>query len=286
MFILAKRNILIYFKDKTGVFFSLLSVLIVVALFVLFLGDNLTSSYEHVMEDASVIINHWIFAGILGVASVTTTLGAFSVMMNDKVHKISKDFYTSPIQKSRIVAGYALGAFFIGSIMSVIIFIILILYSALIGDHMMSVLTMLKVLGVLLFSVMLNAFMLFFMTTFIKTNQAFNAISTMMGTLIGFLMGIYVPIGLLPTPVQRVIQFFPQSHTTMLFRQFFLEGISEDTFYPVEYFQYFQESMGIVYIINDSQFTRLGSVLFLGMAALCFLILSIWRASKNMSSTK
>jgi len=286
MFILAKRNVLIYFKDRAGVLFSLLSVLIVIALFVLFLGDNLTSYYEYVVEDASVVINYWIFAGILGVASVTTTLAAFSVMMNDKVHKTNKDFYTSPIQKSRIVAGYALGAFFVGSIMSIIIFIILIMYGALIGDQMMSALTILKVLAVLLFSVMLNAFMLFFMTTFIKTSQAFNAISTIMGTLIGFLMGIYVPIGSLPTSVQRIIQFFPQSHITMLFRQFFLEGISEDAFYSVELFEYFRESMGVVYVINDSQFTRLGSVLFLGVSALCFLILSIWRASKSMSSTK
>ena len=281
MFILAKRNVLIYFRDKAGVFFSLLSVLIVIALFVLFLGDNLTSAYEQVMEDAALIINNWIFAGILGVATVTTTLGAFSVMMNDKVQKVSKDFYTSPIQKSRIVAGYALGAFFVGSMMSVIILIILTLYNALIGGHVMSALNLLKVMGVLLFSVMLNAFTLFFLTTFIKTSQAFNAISTIIGTLIGFLMGIYVPIGTLPSPVQSVIRFFPQSHTTVLFRQFFLEGIAEDAFAMTEYAQYFQESMGVVYVINDYQLTRLDSVLILGIATLCFLALSIWRMSRK-----
>ena len=281
MFVLAKRNILIYFKDKTGVLFSLISVLIVIALFVLFLGDNLTSYYEHLTEDASELINNWVFAGILGVASVTTTLGAFSVMMNDKANKISKDFYTSPIQKSRIVAGYALGAFFVGSVMSMIIFIILTIYGAILGNGMMTILNMLKVIGVLLFSVMLNAFVLFFLTTFIKTNQAFNAVSTIMGTLIGFLMGIYVPIGTLPTSVQRVIQFFPQSHTTMLFRQFYLESVMEDAFTAVEYSEYFQESMGVVYVINDYQFTRLDSVLILAGAAICFLILSILRASKK-----
>lgn len=281
MFTLAKRNILIYFRDKMGVFFSLLSVLIVIALFVLFLGDNLTTHYEHMVEDAAILINNWVFAGILGVTTVTTTLGAFSVMMNDKVHEVNKDFYISPIKKSRIVAGYALSAFFVGSLMSMIIFIILTLYSALIGDHVMSIFNMLRVIGVLLLSVMLNAFMLFFFTTFIKTSQAFNAISTMMGTLIGFLMGIYVPIGTLPTPVQRFIQFFPQSHTTLLFRQFFLAGIAEDAFPATEYAQYFRESMGVVYVINDYQFTRLDSLLILGAAALCFLILSIWRVSKR-----
>ncbi len=39
MIAFAKRNILLYFRDKTTVFFSLLAVIILIALYVLFLGD-------------------------------------------------------------------------------------------------------------------------------------------------------------------------------------------------------------------------------------------------------
>jgi multidrug/hemolysin transport system permease protein len=116
----------------------------------------------------------------------------------------------------------------------------------------MSALNVLRTLGVLLLSVMLNSFILFFVTTFIKTNQAFGAISTIMGTLIGFMMGIYVPMGNLPDTIQSVIRFFPQSHTTMLFRQFFVDGIAEEAFshIPGEYLMQFREDMGVIYIIN------------------------------------
>jgi len=280
---LAMRNVLIYFRDKLGVFFSLLSVLLIIALFVLFLGNNFTADYGGNIEEVSEVVNNWIFAGILGVTTVTTTLGAFVVMVNDKVHHIYKDFYSTPVQRYRIVAGYALGAFVVGTIMSMIIFVVLIAYNAVMGNHVMSALNMLITTGVLLLSVLLNAFMIFFFTMFIKTNQAFGAISTILGTLIGFMMGIYVPMGDLPDPIQTLIRFFPQSHTTVLFRQLFIDGIAEDAFshIPAEYLQEFQEAMGVIYVINGYQLTMMDSVLILAGASLIFFLLSIWRMSRR-----
>jgi len=283
MTILATRNVLIYFRDKIGVLFSLLSVLLIIALFVLFLGNSFVANHGGNIEGISQVVDNWIFAGILGVTTVTTTLGAYVVMVNDKVHHFYKDFYSTPIKKYRVVAGYALGAFVVGTIMSMIIFIVLISYNAVMGNHVMSALNMLKTTGVLLLSVLLNAFMIFFFTMFIKTNHAFAAISTVLGTLIGFMMGIYVPMGDLPSPIQTFIQFFPQSHTTILFRQLFTAGIAETTFsyIPAMYLQEFQEAMGVIYVINGHQLTMMDSVLVLAVTTVVFFLLSVWRMSKR-----
>ncbi|MCL2865886.1 MAG: ABC transporter permease [Lachnospiraceae bacterium] len=283
MLTLAKRNLLIYFRDKMGVFFSLLSVLLIIALFVLFLSNTFSQEYGGDIEEVSKVVNNWIFAGILGVTTVTTTKGAFVVMVNDKVSHIYKDFYSTPVQRYRIVAGYALGAFFVGTIMSVIIFVVLISYNAIIGSHVMSVLNMLKTIGVILLSVLLNAFMIFFFTMFIKTNQAFAAISTILGTLIGFMMGIYVPMGELPGVVQSLIRFFPQSYTTKLFRRLFIDGIAEDAFshIPAQYLQQFQEDMGVIYVINGYQLTMFDGVLVLAATSIIFFFLSVWRMSRR-----
>ena len=283
---LAMRNVRIYFRDKLGVFFSLLSVLLIIALFVLFLGNNFSDYYNingGNSDEITEVINNWIFAGILGVTTVTTTLGAFVVMVNDKVHHLYKDFYSTPVKRYRIVAGYALGAFVVGTIMSIIIFVVLIGYNIIMGNHVMPIINMLITMGVLLLSVALNAFMIFFFTMFIKTNQAFGAISTILGTLIGFMMAIYVPIGNLPGPIQTLIRFFPQSHTTLLFRKMFIDGIAENAFshIPADYLQEFQENMGVIYIINDYQLTILDSVLFLLGSTLLFFLLSIWRMSRR-----
>jgi len=280
---LAMRNVLLYFRDKIGVFFSLLSVLLIIALFVLFLGNTFAADYGGSIDEVSEVVNNWIFAGILGVTTVTTTQGAFVVMVNDKVHHLYKDFYSTPVKRYRIVAGYALGAFIVGTIMSMTIFVVLITYNAVMGNHVMSALNMLITTGVLLLSVILNAFMIFFFTMYIKTNQAYGAISTILGTLIGFMMGIYVPMGDLPGSIQTLIRFFPQSHTTKLFRQLFIQGIAENAFshIPDDYLIEFQESMGVIYVINGYQLTMVDSVLVLAGASLLFFLLSVWRMSRR-----
>jgi len=287
MITLAMRNVLIYFRDKIGVFFSLLSVLLIIVLFILFLSNTFSNNFvtDHGgnPEEVAEVINNWIFAGILGVTTVSTTLGAFVVMVNDKVSHVYKDFYSTPVQRYRIVGGYALGAFVVGTIMSTIVFFLLIAYNVVTGGHVMSFLNMLITMAVLLLSVLLNAFMIFFFTMFIKTNQAFGAISTILGTLIGFMMGIYVPMGELPEAIQTLIRFFPQSHTTILFRQLFVDGIAENAFahIPAEYLQEFQESMGVIYVINNYQLTMLDSILLLAVSSIIFFFLSVWRMSRK-----
>ena len=78
----AKRNILLFFRDKATVFFSLLSPLIVLMLYVFFLGDlqvMTVKSYfpEGVQVDEKLIsafVDSWLIAGIMCVSSLTVAL--------------------------------------------------------------------------------------------------------------------------------------------------------------------------------------------------------------------
>ena len=70
------------------------------------------------IENAQLLMNNWLIAGILAVASTTTTMGAFGVMVEDKAKKIYKDFYSSPITRASITGGYLTSAFIIGVLMS------------------------------------------------------------------------------------------------------------------------------------------------------------------------
>ena len=77
-----KRNILLYFRDRISVFFSLLSTLIVLTLMIAFLGQgNIDSTiqvlgtglkYEAVHASSLIII--WTIAGILVVNAVSIWL--------------------------------------------------------------------------------------------------------------------------------------------------------------------------------------------------------------------
>ena len=88
-----KRNLLVFFKDKASVFFSLLSVFIIIGMYALFLGDVWTSGMQDI-TGARNIMDCWIVAGLIAVTSVTTTMGAFGTMVEDKSKKIIKDIHS------------------------------------------------------------------------------------------------------------------------------------------------------------------------------------------------
>ena len=54
-FYLLRRNVLLYFRDGTAVFFSLLSMLIVLALMVVFLGNMNSENVVYALEQLSLI---------------------------------------------------------------------------------------------------------------------------------------------------------------------------------------------------------------------------------------
>lgn len=92
----------------------MLAVLIVIGLYAFFLGNQLVNSFDNVsgikIEGTKFLMDSWLIAGILAVTSISTTLGAFGVIVDDKAKKIEKDFRCSPISRSSIAGGYIISA--------------------------------------------------------------------------------------------------------------------------------------------------------------------------------
>ena len=55
MITLARRNLKLFFRDRTAVFFSLLSVLVLLGLYVFFLGDVMLADFSSV-EGVKVVL--------------------------------------------------------------------------------------------------------------------------------------------------------------------------------------------------------------------------------------
>ena len=279
---LLKRNIKIYFKDGLNMFFSLLSILIIIGLYIIFLGNNWRDVLMADLVDADVLLYSWLAAGIVAVATITTTLGAFNVIIDDRIKKIDKGFYASPVKRKSIVSAYLLSAFVVGMIMSTITFVLFSLYILFIGGSLLSPVSYLQILGVLVVSNLSGTAMVCFIASFIRSSSAFTSISTILGTLVGFLAGIYFPIGVLPESVQVVIRLFPPSYGGMLLRRILMENPIANSFYgiPTEYVLEFRETMGVVYKFGDFEVTPMISVMILLGTAIIFFGLSLFNMRK------
>ena len=279
---LASRSLKIFFRQKSTVFFSLLGVFIIIGLYVLFLGDAWKSSFPGI-SGAGPLMNGWIIAGIVSVASVTTTMGAFGIMVEDREKKNSKDFFSSPLKRSQIVGGYILGVFVVGVIMSLITFAIGEIYIVSDGGTFLSAASFAELLGVMLLSVLASSSMVFFIVSFMSTASAFSTASTVIGTLIGFLMGIYLPVGTLPATVQWVIKLFPVSHAGALMRQIMLRDPISVSFagVPESYVEEFREMMGVTFTYGDYTATPGTHILVLIAVSAVFFLLALWNVSRK-----
>ena len=270
------RNLKVFFRDKTAVFFSLLAVLIVLGLYIFFLGDVWIDSFPNI-KGVKNLMNCWIIAGLIGVTSVTANMGAFGTMIEDKSKNKIKDFYVSPIKKSKIVGGYIISSFIVGSMMSVVTLIISQIYLVYSGVDVLNFKELTEVFLIILMTSLSNSAMILFIVSLFSSEKAFSTASTIVGTLIGFITGIYLPISMLPDSVQIIVKLFPTSHGISILRQIFMKKQMDISFadVPTNYINEFKENMGVVYYINDKLVSNTTSVFILIASTIIFFFLAV-----------
>ncbi len=282
MLTFVNRNLKVFFRDKTAVFFSLLAVFIVLALYVLFLGDVWVNSFQE-LKGVKELMNCWIMAGIIGVTSVTANMGAFEIMVEDKSKNKIKDFTVSPIKNFKLVGGYILSSFIVGSLMSIVALAISQAYLVYTGVEPLSFEQIIEVLVIILITTLSNSAMVLFIVSLFNSSKAFSTASTIVGTLIGFVTGIYLPISMLPDSVQNAVKLFPTSYGISILRQIFMEKQMKVSFsdIPTTYLNEFKESMGVVYYMNDKLTSNTTSILILIGSAVIFFILAFLVMSRK-----
>lgn len=275
------RNFKLFFKDKASVFFSLMSVLIIIGLYALFLGDVWTSGLA--FDGARDIMDNWIVAGLLAVTSITTTMGAYGTMVEDKAKKINKDFIASPLKQSSIVGGYILSAYVIGFIMSILALILGEIYVIANGGTAIPFITLLEVIGIMLLSTLAGSSLILFLVSFFSSNNAFATASAIIGTIIGFLTGIYLPIGQLPDGMQWVVKLFPVSHSAVLLRQKLMAApiAKHLANAPPEVIDELSAELGMTFHFGDTILPEYASYLILAGTALLFFGLSVLVLSRK-----
>ncbi|MBP3952504.1 ABC transporter permease [Bacillus suaedae] len=281
LFSLISRNTRIFFRDRTLVLLSLLSVFIVILLYGIFLQQTQLDAIEQFMgvtEGAKVMVNEWMVAGLLTITGMTTTLGAFGIMVKDKESHKTNDFLTAPLSRATIQLSYVLNSFIIGLLFSLLAFIACEAFLVLTGSEILSGTELLEVIGIMILSVALASSINLFLVLFINTQTAFSTLSTIIGTVIGFLCGVYVPLGAVPAFVQYIIMYFPISHIAVLLRQTFMADSLEAVFegVPAEHIQEYQLNYGVIFELNGNLISTTFSLWMIVITTLAFTLISIF----------
>lgn len=237
-----KRNVSLYFRDYSAVFFSLLSMLIIIMLMVFFLGDVNNSALIDAIkivpgrggEDDVKAINNftflWTCAGILTINASTVTHSFYSNMIKDRTGNRLNSLLVMPVKRHVLVLGYVSGAWFTGVLMSIITFAVTEMIGVSKGMEILPFETHVRILAVIMLNVFVYSTIMFSLATVIKSQSAWSGIGIILGTLAGFLGGIYFPIGSMSQLMQKVVKSFPFIYGTSIFRKIMLEPIESALF--------------------------------------------------------
>ena len=291
---LTERNVKVFIKDRANVFFSMLAPLIVLVLYVLFIGrmqsDGIIASlaeYGVSADDAvRAFSDSWMLSGVMATSCITVPLCACSTMVYDKNRGVSADFAASPIPAWLPSAAYFLSVVAAGLIICLIVLCVCFGWLAISGSWLLSVGDVFACIGVTVLSVLSSSTLLVFIIGFIRSEGAFTGLNVIIGTVTGFLIGAYIPISNFPAAVQYVTLFVPGSYSASLFRTFFMDGAVEEMAQAVS--PQFAEGLADSFSVRLNFFgeplaTGWAAVILAGTVFLfgaCFIVSSVLRAKR------
>ncbi len=230
---LTKRHLLLFFRDKTSIFFSLLAQIIILFLYLAFLKQSYIDGIKSDLgdltnfitnSDINNFINSWLLSGLVGASTITVALNCLSLMPVDKEKKIDYDLLASPVKPAIIYLSYYVAALLSTFLISAVILSLGLIILTSIGNLYMSVGTIFITYLIVFVSVASSTSLLMIVIVFFKKMVSLQAFSGLMSAAVGFFIGAYMPISTFSKPVQNICNILPGSHITGLLRNYLMRG--------------------------------------------------------------
>lgn len=233
---LIKRNTKLYFKDKGMFFTSLITPLILLVLYITFLGNVYEDSFRSALEAAGATASNTLIGGCVGgelassllaVCCVTVAFCSNFLMVQDKVSGARRDLTMAPVGRGTLALGY-----YIANLLSTLLVClgaatICLLYLSRIGWYLTGAdvaLLLLDILLLTLFGSALSSIINFFLSS----QGQISAVGTVISAGYGFICGAYMPISNFSEGLQKAISFLPGTYGTSLLRNHLLRGVFEE----------------------------------------------------------
>ena len=211
---LIRRNNKLFFKDKGMIFTSLITPLILLVLFVTFLGKVYHESFSSVLPASFNVseklingcVGGQLFSSLLAVCCVTVAFCSNMLMVHDKVSGARKDMMITPVKPSTMALGYYISTLINTLIICVIATAASFIYIATVGWYISFSDVLLLFFDVFIL-VMFGTALSSIVNLFLSTQGQISAVGTIVSSGYGFISGAYMPISSFGTGLQKVLSF-------------------------------------------------------------------------------
>ena len=236
---LIKRNLLLFFKDWQSILFSLLTSIIVLVLYLLFLKGTFVSAMQSAMEQyprpASVVTeknmdmfaNLLLLAGILGSAMISVPFSCITTLVRDRASKVDYDILATPLKRGQIIFAYFVSAVLSSTLLTGFILAIGLVGISLQGDTHLNAIQLVKSFAVVALGSISASAIFMIVVLFFKSVSACEAFFGILSAASGFVIGAYIPISQFSNGIQTLCNLFPASQITIMLRNILLNGLLE-----------------------------------------------------------
>lgn len=288
---LVKRDLKLYLRDKLAVFFSLLSSMILLIIYVLFLGNSVGGNLKEILNpnELQFLIYSNMLAGMLVLNTLTIPLGVLGTVVTDMQNNQLDAFLVTPVKRYKVILGYYISSYLITLVISIIIWLLAVIVLGSITGIFYSFGTVLAVIALLPIFIFISTSVMILLTTFIPSVNAFGAISGIFGSVIGFVSGIYIPLtSTAPVALNYISSAVPFTHMVTVFKSFLLEKSYQTILEQTNNNQEILEGVKDGFGANSIGFFGIDVPIFyliLGtiVIAVLLIILSTHRLNKKMS---
>ena len=234
-----KRNVLLFFKDWQSILFSLLTSIIVLVLYLLFLKGTFVSAIQRAMEqypglasmvlqkDIDMFANLFLLSGILGSAMISVPFSCITVLVKDRANKVDYDILATPMKRGQIIFAYFVSAVLTSTLLTDIILAVGLIGIRMQGNMYLNISQVVKAFSIVALGSISASAIFMIVVLFFKTVSACEAFFGILSAASGFVIGAYIPISQFSNEVQTVCNLFPASQITIMLRNILLNGLLE-----------------------------------------------------------
>lgn len=239
-----RRNIKLFFCDKGMFLTSMATPLILILLFVTFLGEVYRSSFLSAVPEGITVpaplteafVGGFLFSSLLAVCTVTVSFCSNLLMVQDKANGTRDDLEVSPLPPSTMALSYYVASAISTLLVCLTALLVCFVYLGVKGWY----LTVGDVLGTLVTVILLVLFgtsLSSILGSFMTTQGQISAVGSIVSSAYGFLCGAYMPISQFGQGIQIAISFLPGTYGTSLLHHHLMRGALsrlEQSYLPTE----------------------------------------------------
>ena len=231
---LTKRNMLVFFTDKGTLFFSMLTPMIILLLYILFLKNSLLSSLQNAAtglenlvaaKDMAQFVNGLLLTGIISSALITIPYNALEIIVRDREDRVDLDMLSTPVKRFEIILSYFCAAVISAFMQTMVVLSVGIGILSMSGDMYLTALDIVKLVGAVFLGTVSSTSVFMVVMMFFKSMGTCGAFMGILSAVSGFVIGAYMPLSQFSKGIQNVCNLVPATGITVLIRNYLTGGI-------------------------------------------------------------